>query len=200
MIQVYGRSDSSNSAKVYWLLDEIAMAYQRIDRGGQFGGNTDPDYLAMNPHGKVPTIVDGDLVLWESNAILRYLASQYQTEDLWPATAAGRAAIDKWMDWSATALVPALGRLRKAMKAGEDEVKAATPSVFSAFTLLDGQLQHNDYIAGQSFSLADIAAGPAIHRWFLLTMAKPDLHNLTAYFERLRKRPPFVARIAEALK
>jgi glutathione S-transferase len=200
MIQVYGRSDSSNSAKVYWLLDEIGMAYERIDCGGRFGGNTDPAYLAMNPHGKVPTVVDGDLVVWESNAILRYLASQYQAGDLWPATAAGRAAIDKWMDWSATALVPALGRLRKAMKAGEEEIKAATPSVFSAFSLLDAQLQHNDYMAGRSFSLADIAAGPAVRRWFLLTMAKPELGNLTAYFERLCKRPPFAACIVEALK
>ncbi len=199
MLQVYGRSDSSNSAKVYWLLDEIGVDCVRIDCGGKFGGNSDPAYLAMNPHGKVPTVVDGDLVVWESNAVLRYLASQYGPSDFWPQSAGGRAAIDKWMDWSATALVPPLGRLRKAIKAGGDEAKASVPAVFSAFSLLDKHLAGNDYIAGDSFSLADIAAGPAIHRWFLLMIEKPMFPNLNAYHKRLRARKAFASCITEAL-
>jgi len=199
MLKVYGRSDSSNSAKVFWLLQEMGVPYERIDCGGKFGGNDEPAYLAMNPHGKVPTVVDGDFVVWESNAVLRYLASQYEAIGYWPQSAGGRATIDKWMDWSATALVPPLGRLRKAIKADGDEAKILVQGVVSAFSLLDRRLADNDYIAGDSFSLADISAAPAIHRWFLLPLNRPALPNLNAYHDRLAERPAFIAHIRSAL-
>lgn len=198
-MKIYGRSDSSNSAKVYWLLDEIGMEYERIDCGGRFGGNDEPTYLAMNPHGKVPTVVDGDLVVWESNAVLRYIASQYRTVELWPDTPSERANIDKWMDWSATALNPPLTRLRKTMKAGGDSIDAMAATVIGTFTLLDAQLGRTRHMAGDAFTIADIAAGPAVHRWFLLSIDKPDLANLDAYRQRLLARPAFATRIAEAL-
>ncbi|RKE78184.1 glutathione S-transferase [Rhizobium sp. AG855] len=196
MLKIYGRSDSSNSAKVYWLLDEIGQTYERIDCGGKFGGNDQPAYLAMNPNGKVPTVVDGDVVVWESNAILRYIASRHKAVSLWPEDAAGRAAIDMWMDWSATTLTPPLGRLRKALKAGEE---FATAPVFAAFQLLDTHLEGSRYIAGNQFSIADIAAGANIHRWTLLSLEKPELKNIAAYHHRLLERPAFVSRIAQSL-
>lgn len=199
MMKVYGRSDSSNSAKVYWLLDEIGMEYERIDCGGRFGGNDEPAYLAMNPHGKVPTVVDGDLVVWESNAVLRYIASQYRAVELWPDTPSGRATVDKWMDWSATALTPPLTRLRKTMKAGGDGIDAMTATVIGAFAQLDAKLGLTQHMAGNAFTIADIAAGPAVHRWFLLPVDKPDLTNLNAYYERLRARPAFASRIVGAV-
>lgn len=196
MLKVYGRSDSSNSAKVYWLLDEIGQDCERIDCGGKFGGNDQPGYLAMNPNGKVPTVVDGDLVVWESNAILRYIATRYNAIALWPEGVAERASIDKWMDWSATTLTPPLGRLRKAMKAGEE---LATTPVFAAFGLLDKHLADNKYIAGNKFSIADIAVGANIHRWTLLSIEKPELKNVIDYHQRLLERPAFVSRIAQSL-
>lgn len=196
MLKVYGRSDSSNAAKVYCLLDEIGQKFEQINCGGKFGGNDQPEYLAMNPNGKVPTVVDGDLVVWESNAVLRYIATKYKSESVWPESAAGRAAIDKWMDWSATTLTPPLGRLRKAMKAGEEY---STAPVFAAFKLLDAQLADRSYMAGDSFSLADIAAGASIHRWFLLKIEKPDLKNLRAYYERLLTNSAFKAHIVDSL-
>lgn len=199
MLKVYGRADSSNSAKVYWLLDEIGLESERIDCGGRFGGNDQPAYLAMNPHGKVPTIVDGSLVMWESNAILRYIASQYRAVDLWPESPAGRAAIDKWMDWCATALNPQVIRLRRAIGEGEP-VEAFAKPVFAAFTLLERHFADNDYLAGPSFSLADITIGLIIHRWTMLAIDKPDLPNVLACFERLKQRPPYVANIVNALR
>jgi glutathione S-transferase len=196
MLKVYGRSDSSNSAKVYWLLDEIGQVFERIDCGGKFGGNDQPAYLAMNPNGKVPTVVDGDLVVWESNAVLRYIATRYNAVELWPEGAAERAAIDKWMDWSATTLTPPLGRLRKAMKAGEN---LATAPVFAAFRLLDQHLADKKYIAGGKFSIADIAAGANIHRWTLLAIEKPELKNVGDYHQHLLEQQAFVSRIAQSL-
>ena len=196
MLKVYGRSDSSNSAKVYWLLDEIGLRCERIDCGGKFGGNDMPAYLSMNPNGKVPTVVDGDLIVWESNAVLRYIASQYKTVDLWPESPKGRAVIDMWMDWNSTTLTPPFTRLRKALKADE---AAPTAPVFSAFELLDKHLADRKYIAGDRFSIADVAAGANIHRWYLLNVEKPELTNLGDYHKRLLDRPAFVGRIAQPL-
>ena len=196
MLKVYGRSDSSNSAKVYCLLDEIGQNYEQIDCGGQFGGNDQPAYLAMNPNGKVPTVVDGDLIVWESNAVLRYIATKYKAESVWPEDAAGRATIDRWMDWSATTLTPPLGRMRKAMKAGEEY---STAPVFAAFKLLDAQLASRDYMAGDTYTLADIAGGASVHRWFLLKIERPDLVNLRAYYKRLLENPAFKSRIVVSL-
>ena len=196
MLKVYGRSDSSNSAKVYWLLDEIGLECERVDCGGKFGGNDQPGYLAMNPNGKVPAVIDGDLIVWESNAVLRYIASQYKAADLWPDNAAGRAKIDMWMDWSSTTLTPPFTRLRKALKAGE---AASTAPVFSAFQLLDKHLADHKHITGDAFSIADIAAGANIHRWYLLNVEKPALKNLADYHLRLLDRSAFVSRIAKSL-
>ena len=77
MLQLKGRVNSSNVMKALWVLDEIGLEYDREDVGGQFGKNTETPYLALNPNGRIPTIIDGDLVLWESNSIVRYLASKH---------------------------------------------------------------------------------------------------------------------------
>lgn len=198
MLKVYGRSDSSNSAKVYWLLDEIGQVFEQIDCGGRFGGTDTLAYRAMNPHGKVPTVVDGDVVVWESNAVLRYLAGHFGATALWPTEAGARACVDMWMDWSTTGLVPPLGRLRKSRK-GEEIQETLVAPVIATFRLLDAQLQNRDYIAGNAFTLADIAAGPAVHRWFLLAVDRPDLRALKAYHDRLAARAPYRARIADCI-
>lgn len=202
MIQVYGRRDSSNAAKVFWALDELSAPYALVERGGRFGGTKTPEYLALNPHSKVPTLVDGDVVAWESNAVLRYLGNRYAKGPIWPADAAGRAAIDRWMDWSATTLVPALGKVRTAMKApgDADAVAAALTAAGAHFMLLDRIIADGGHIAGEAFTLADIAAGPAVHRWFLIDAGmRPDLPGLAAYRERLAARPFFKTNIADAL-
>src|ERR1700741_407205 len=108
MITIWGRANSVNVQKVLWLCEELSLRYNRIDAGLQFGHNTGPEYLAMNPMGKVPTLVDGDFVLWESNSILRYIMMQYGGPSaLYPADAKARASIDRWLDWSLSTLQPA---------------------------------------------------------------------------------------------
>ncbi|TKT69529.1 glutathione S-transferase family protein [Aquamicrobium sp. LC103] len=198
MLKVYGRSNSSNSAKIYWLLDEIGQVFEQIECGGRFGGTDTLAYRAMNPHGKVPTVVDGDVIVWESNAVLRYLAGRFGAAALWPTEVGARACVDMWMDWSATGLVPPLGRLRKSIKGAEIQETLVAP-VIATFRLLDAQLQNRDYIAGNAFTLADIAAGPALHRWFLLAVDKPDLRALGLYRDRLAARAPYQARVVNGL-
>ncbi|WP_198588816.1 glutathione S-transferase N-terminal domain-containing protein [Alloalcanivorax mobilis] len=104
---VWGRRSAFNVQKVLWLLDELALAYQHRDAGGEFGGLDEPAFLALNPHGRVPVLQDGAVVVWESHAILRYLAAQYGDADLWGPSPAQRSLADRWMDWSQTTLQPA---------------------------------------------------------------------------------------------
>ncbi len=108
MITIWGRANSVNVQKVLWCCDELVLPYERIDAGMQFGRNNEPEYLAMNPNARVPTLVDGDFVLWESNSILRYLVMQYApASPLYPPEPRQRASIDRWLDWSLSTLQPA---------------------------------------------------------------------------------------------
>ncbi|HWG68591.1 MAG TPA: glutathione S-transferase N-terminal domain-containing protein, partial [Steroidobacteraceae bacterium] len=100
-ITIWGRANSVNVQKVLWCLSEFDLAYTRIDAGMAFGRNQEPDYLAMNPNGRIPTLVDGDFVLWESNSIMRYLALAYRPQStLYPSAPRRRAAVDRWLDWT----------------------------------------------------------------------------------------------------
>jgi len=104
MLKILGRANSSNVMKVTWAAAEVGVSFERVDIGGEFGGNDTLDYLTMNPNGRVPTVIDGDLVLWESNAIVRYLAAKHDDGGLWPADLGQRADADRWMDWQQTTI------------------------------------------------------------------------------------------------
>ena len=184
MLTVYGRPNSSNSAKVFWLLDELGLQYDLVLTGTGFGPTDTADYRAMNPFGKVPVVRDGDVVVWESNAILRYLASRHGPTPLWPDDLGQRAQIDRWMDWSSISLTPPLTRLRKARASGQADDKDL-PSVLVAIASLESWLGAHAYLAGDSLSLADIAAAASVYRWFGLPEANGAYPNLRAYTERL---------------
>ena len=104
MLKIYGRGSSVNVQRVLWAVDALGLAHERLDRGGKYGGLDDADYIAMNPHRRVPSIADGDVVVWESNAIIRYLAAKYGPSALWPADFGQRAQADQWMDWTQSTL------------------------------------------------------------------------------------------------
>lgn len=200
MLKIYGRRDSSNCAKAFWALDELGVSYELIACGGRFGGTDSAEYRALNPHGKVPTIIDGHATVWESNAVLRYLGNRYAKTAIWPADAAGRATADQWMDWGATAFVPEMGKLRTAAKAGDDAAAdAALKTLTGRAGLLDRHFQQSDYLAGPSLTMADLALAPAIHRWFLVTLPRPALPALEAYRDRLAGHDGYRLHIAGAL-
>ena len=203
MRRVWGRANSSNVAKVVWLLDEIGLEYERIDLGGPFGGTHEAGYLAMNPNALVPTLEEDGFTLWESNTILRYLAGQHAApRALWPAEGRARANVDRWLDWTQTTLGPPQTALFQGLvrapveKRDMGAMEAALAATGKVWAVLDTQLERHEYVAGPDFTLADIAPGVHAHRWFSFAIGKPELRHLRRWYERLLERPAYRAHCA----
>ena len=204
MLRLLGRANSSNVMKVIWLLEELGLPYQREEYGGAFGKTQTPEYLAMNPNAVVPTLLDGDFVLWESNAILRYLAAGHAAgTPMWPDTLQARANIDRWMDWQQTTLGPPMtpvfwGLVRTAPEKRDwAAITAAAEKCAKAYGLLEHVLSRQDYVAGPALTPADIAIGVHAHRWISFEgVTKPAHPALHAWYARLLERPAFKAHVA----
>ncbi|MBW0448183.1 glutathione S-transferase [bacterium M00.F.Ca.ET.228.01.1.1] len=199
MITIWGRTNSVNVQKVLWCCDELVLPYERIDAGLQFGRNNEPAYLSMNPTGKIPTLVDDDFVLWESNSILRYLALQYgAVSPLYPAEPRLRASIDRWLDWSLSTLQPAerpvFWTLVRTPPEQRDATKLADDvlNVTSLWRLLDTHLQGRFFLESDKFTLADIVIGAYAKRWFgLAGIERPPLPSLERWYSRIATRSGF---------
>jgi glutathione S-transferase len=197
MLEIWGRKNSFNVQKVLWCCDELEIPYQRHDAGGLFGGTGEDEYLQRNPIGLVPTIIDGDLTLWESNTIVRYLAASYGAGSLWPENPAERALADKWMDYQLGTLFPAfkdalLGLVRTAPEdRNPEKIEASVRATAGVIAVLDAHLEDNDYVAGSSFTMGDIALGSLVYRWLGLDIERPDLPALRSWYERLTDRPAY---------
>ncbi len=199
MLRLLGRSNSLNVRKVLWLCAELDLPYEQELWGAGFRPTSDPAFLALNPNAMVPVIVEDDgFVLWESNAICRYLAGKHGREDLLPTGLKARANVERWMDWQAGDLnmswryaFMALVRKKPAFD-DEREIAASTAEWNRLMTILDGQLTASGgYVAGPAFTLADICVGLATHRWFMAPIARPALNSVEAYYERLTERPGY---------
>jgi glutathione S-transferase len=196
VLKVWGRASSNNVQKVTWCCDELGVPYERVDAGGNFGGTDTPEYRAMNPNGLVPTVQDGDLTLWESNAIVRYLAARHGEGTLWPEDPAARAFADRWMDWQmgtfwAAFRVAFLGLTRSGFGASPEEIGESLKSTSKALAILDGHLADADYVAGERVTMGDVALGPGVYRWLNVEIERPSLPNLEAWHERLTQRPAY---------
>lgn len=192
-LRVLGRTTSNNVQKVLWLLDELGIASQQEDYGGPFGKTRAADYLRLNPNGTVPTLVDGDAVIWESNTILRYLAGR-QGSPLYPADALARAHVEQWMDWQLGTLTPAFRPLYVAIvREGRavDDLVSERAVATRLFDMLDVELAGRSFVADSHLTLADIAIGPMVYRWFALQLAHAGQHHLRQYLARLSRRPAF---------
>ncbi len=203
MLKVIGRDNSSNVMKVVWACAEIGVPFERVDMGGEFGMSA--EYLAMNPNARVPSIIDGDFSLWESNAIVRYLAQKHSDGGLWPADVQLRADMDRWMDWQQTTLGPAfrdvfwgLVRTPEAER-NYDAINAAVNASAAAFRILDHKLEGRDYLGGSELTMGDIPFCGFVHRWFGIDIdGRPDdMPNLRAWYDRLCQRPAFRTHIAD---
>ena len=127
MLKIWGRNNSVNVQKVLWCCEELAVEYERIDAGGAFGIVNTPEYRRLNPNGLVPTIDDDGFVLWESHAIVRYLAAKHGA-GFWPEDRRMRAEADQWMDWSQTTFWPAIRPLFMGLIRTAPEQRDARPS------------------------------------------------------------------------
>ena len=203
MLRIWGRINSSNVMKTLWLLDELGLRYERIDAGGPFGKTGTPEYRAMNPLGLVPTLEEDGFSLFESNAILRYLCNAHAPgSPLYPRAPRARASVDAWLDFQQTALnrpqsVVFQGLVRTAAEQRDNTaISAAVADAGAIWRILDGRLAQQAYVAGDALSIADMAFGPHVHRWFAMPIARPDSPHLHAWYDRLMERPGFRTHVA----
>lgn len=197
MVTVWGRKNSLNVQKAVWALEEAGVPFDRLDAGGEFGRLDTESYGRLNPNRRVPTLIDGDTVVWESNAVVRYVAARWSAGDLWPADPAERAAADMWMDWMLTtvigSLIPVFAGLVRTPPDRRDMALIAEKTVECGhvFRILDAALADRDYVAGHRFTMGDIPVGAAAWRYFNLHIERPELLHIADWMDRLGKRPAF---------
>ncbi|MES2072156.1 MAG: glutathione S-transferase family protein [Pseudomonadota bacterium] len=197
MLIVWGNADSVNVQKVLWCCEEMGIAYLRIDAGRHFGVVNTPEFRELNPNGLVPTINDDGFVLWESNAIVRYLTAKHAPGTLWPTDARARADADRWVDWSNSTLWPAMLPLFKAfMRTPEAQrdarvIEAARQQTIAVLEILDAQLKSSDFVGGTAFTMGDIATGCAVWRWMALPVERPQLIHMQRWFDTLATRAAY---------
>ena len=195
MLRLLGRNTSGNVQKVIFLLEELGTPYSREDYGRQFNNTQDAAYLKLNPNGKVPTLVDGDTVIWESNTILRYLATKHRKDTLYPTDPAARTDVERWMDWLLAAVNYQYVQVFKDSKKAANEravtFEADAKELAAQLSILDGALVGKAWVAGKDFTIADVALGPVMHRCLDFPIDLPALSNLKAWREKLKERPAF---------
>jgi len=195
-MRLWGRATSSNVMKVMWLLDELGLGYERVDVGGPFGGTSTPEYRTMNPLGVVPSLEEDGFTLFESNVILRYICACHPN-DRYPADPRHRATVEAWMEFQQTALsrpqsVVFQGLIRTAPDQRDHAaIAAAVKETGGIWSIIDRRLSAHPHVAGEGFSLADIAFGVHVHRWFNMAIDRPDTPHLHAWYERLLERPVY---------
>ena len=194
MLRIWGRLSSVNVQKVVWCADELGLDYERIDAGGKFGVNDTPEYLAMNPNGLVPVIDDGGFVLYESNAIVRYLAARAASA-LFPADLRRRADVDRWMEWQSANYTPAMGpAFWQLVRTPADKRDAAAVEASRARSekltgVLDAHLAGTRYLCGDTFTAADLVVGCAAHRWIHLPVEREPRPHVERWYAQLEARP-----------
>ncbi|HEY2660504.1 MAG TPA: glutathione S-transferase family protein [Caulobacteraceae bacterium] len=197
MLKIWGRATAPNVQKVLWGCEELGLAYQRVDLGGPFGGGDEPAYRQKNPNGLVPTLADEDFVLWESHAILRYLAAKAGDDALFPMDLRQRGLVDQWLDWQAVHQAHAVrGLVALLLKPGvgqllPEQLDTARKAAEVLFGILDRRLAQSLHVAGESFTLADIPNAIGARRWMTLPIDRPDLPAMEAWLDRVMVRPAF---------
>ena len=198
MLKIYGYAASINVRKVLWVCEELGLPFVREDRGGGFRPTSEPEFRALNPVGMVPVIDDGGTIVWESNVIVRYLAARHGRTDLLPTDPLQRAHVEQWMDWQASDFnnswrVPFQALVRKNPDFQDKAAIEKSAQVFSSMVgIVDAQLGRTGaYIAGEHFTVADIAIGLSIHRWHSTPIPRPTYINVDRYHSRLLERSGF---------
>ena len=198
MLTVYGRKCSFNVQKVMWFISELGIEHQHIEVGGRFGGLDSAEFALKNPNQRVPVIVDGTVTVWESQAILRYLAARYGSSQYWHSDPAKRSSIDQWMDWSQTALQPNFltgvfwGFYRTPEpKRDMAAVNRAIEKTANCLQLLDQLIGDKDYLLENDLTLADIPTGTNLYRYYNLDIDRPSLPNVERWYAALQSRDAY---------
>ncbi len=204
MMHIWGRLSSLNVRKVVWAAQETGAPFTRTDAGMAFGVVKTPEYQQLNPNALVPTLQDGELVLWESNVIVRYLCAKYAPA-LYPLDLAQRFDAERWMDWQQTTLNPAgVGAFIQLIRTPEDKrdptiVAKSVAAMAPLLTMLDQHLSRQAYLGGATFTMADIPVACDMHRWFGLPQERPALPHLARWYASILARPAAKGVLDQAL-
>ena len=203
MLKIWGRTNSINVQKVMWALAELKLDHRRVDAGGAFGKNKEPDYLAMNPNGLVPVLDDDGFILWESNSVVRYLAAKFdRAEILEPVDLQRRAHAQMWMDWQLSVLQPSQrdlfwGLIRtEPNKRDQTAINASRDKNTEAMKLLDAQLAKTAYVAGDTFTYGDIPVAINAYRYWALVPDHPPLPHARRWYDAVAARPGYAAHVS----
>ena len=204
MIKIWGRASSANVMKVLWCCTEIGEPYERVDVGGPFGGNDDPKYRAMNPNGRVPTVEDKGIIMWESNTIVRYLCATRLATWLYPADPGQRTHVERWMDWQLAHLGGAVTPLFMGYVRTPEEkrnpaaLEKARKDAIPVVQVIEDALAHqgSKFLAGDALTIGDIPVAIFIRRWLAFPIERPAMPLLEAWFDRVQTRPGFVEHVA----
>lgn len=202
MLTIWGRISSINVQKAVWAAGEVGQSFERIDCGGSFGGLREPVFLAKNPNAQIPVLEDGEVCIWESNSIVRYLAARYGSGWIWEEDPALRADADRWMDWMQSELQPALtpvlwGLVRKVPEHMDPaKIAASAAKAERLMEILDNHLATRGFLAGERFGMADIAVGCGAHRWLNMPVERTPRPHVQRWYETLFARPAAKAALA----
>lgn len=199
MLMIWGRKTSSNVQALMWCVGELGLPYKRHDAGHRYGGTDTPEFLAMNPNGTVPVLRDGDSEpLWETGAVLRYLAARYGADPFWPADSLARAQVDKWAEWSKLNVAqgftaPIFWKVVRTAPASQDPaaIGQAVSKLNKFLDIAEAQLSRGAFLAGGDFTLADIQFGHVLFRYFDVPIVRQDRPMLRRYYDALTTRPAF---------
>jgi len=203
VLTIYGNDHSSCVQKVLWAAEELKLPYNLIEKGGSYGGLDDPEYIKLNPNKLIPTIVDDGFVLWESSAILCYIASKYGQGNLYPADARARGEAYRWVFWQTgtvrSEIMPLYMQYRvwKPSYRHLEELEGLRRGMESTLRIVDDHLAKNRWLAGDAFSMADIPMGIMAHWWYSFPIDHFDLPHMAAWHRRLLERPAFHKAIVE---
>jgi glutathione S-transferase len=197
MLKILGRANSANVQKVLWACEEIGLPFDRLDYGGAFGKTKDKEYTDLNPNSVVPTLIDGDFVLWESNACVRYLVAKHDKGGLCPTEPQAYADADRWMDWQQTTVLPLMtpifwGLVRT--PEAERDMKAIDAAIErgkAVYGILNDRLAGRKFIMGDKLTMADIPVGIQCYRWITLVKDRPSMPHLEAWMENCRATKGF---------
>ncbi len=194
MLKVWGRLNSINVQKAMFCVEELGLPHERFDAGMEHGVTKTPEYLAMNPNSRVPTIDDDGFILWESNVIVRYLAAKHSPGVLWPVDPRARADIDRWMDWQQSHHNPPLttlfwGLVRAPGTRPAAEIEAAGKTMAEMMLMLEARLEGRAFMGGDAFTMVDCVMGPALHRWANVPIERARLPNVERYYQTIMARP-----------
>lgn len=195
MLRIWGRISSINVRKAVWAAQELGLEFERIDAGGAFGVVKTPEYIAMNPNSVVPTLVDGDFVLWESNVVVRYLCAKHSMGNLYPVDLQERFDAERWMDWQQTTFSPsgrnAFWELIRVPEAERDakKIEASIASTEPLLDRLEDHLSKHAFMSSNRLTMADIPLACEVHRWFGLGVSTKKRPHLEAWYAKILARP-----------